>query len=123
MQAGASCMSERLPKHLDDALYAATLALQFLGARTLADYEADVMLRSALERQLEILGEACRRALDDTPALRERMPECVSAIALRNRLAHRYDAVSHDIVLETVRRDLPPLVIKLGRELAAFPEA
>ncbi|MEY2687761.1 MAG: hypothetical protein RL375_1959, partial [Pseudomonadota bacterium] len=40
-------MSERLPKHLEDARYAASLALRFLGGHTLADYREDEYLRSA----------------------------------------------------------------------------
>jgi uncharacterized protein with HEPN domain len=51
-------MSSRLPKHLHDALTAAQLAAGFLSGFDLARYAADALVRSAVERQLEILGEA-----------------------------------------------------------------
>lgn len=114
-------MPNRLPKHLHDALVAAGLACEFLAGVDDAAYLANVLLRSAVERQLEILGEACRRALEEAPGLRERMPEATLAVALRNRIIHGYDRVEHAIVLDTVRRDLPPLRLKLDAELQLHP--
>ena len=113
-------MSERLPKHLDDALHAARLALRFLADRSLSEYCGDDMLRSAVERQVEVVGEACRRALGDTPALRDHLPECVLAIAMRNRITHGYDTVDHGIVYETVATRFPPLIEGLQRALEQF---
>jgi uncharacterized protein with HEPN domain len=74
-------MSERLPKHLDDAAHAARLALRFAAGRSVQEYRADELRRSAVERHVEIVGEACRRALSDTPDLRERVPEMALAVA------------------------------------------
>jgi uncharacterized protein with HEPN domain len=111
-------MSERLPKHLDDARYAASLALRFLSGRTLADYREDEYLRSAVERQVEIVGEACRRALDDTPELRQRLPDAALAIGMRNRIAHGYDTLDHAVVFNTVTLSFAPLIAELERELA-----
>lgn len=110
-------MSERLPKHLDDALHAAGLALRFLGGRTLDDYLADELLRSAVERQVQIVGEACRRALTDTPALRDSVPDAVNAVAMRNRIVHGYDTVDHAIVFLAVTASFPALVQELQQEL------
>lgn len=120
MPAVATCMSARLPKHLDDAAHAAALALKFLAGRSLDDYRADAMLRSAVERQVEIVGEACRRALDESPPLRDRMPEFRLALAMRNRIAHGYDTVDDGIVYLTVTEHFPALVQALARELASF---
>jgi uncharacterized protein with HEPN domain len=113
-------MSERLPKHLDDALHAARLALRFLDGTALEEYLSNELLRSAVERQVEIVGEACRRALDDTPEMRERLPDSAKAVAMRNRLAHGYDTVDHSLVFTTVTKNFPPLVEGLTRELAAL---
>jgi uncharacterized protein with HEPN domain len=88
-------MPNRLPKHPHDALTAAQLAAGFLYGFDLERYAADTLVRSAVERQLEILGEACRRALDEEPALRERVPGMALAVALRNRIIHGYDRVEH----------------------------
>ncbi len=114
-------MSSRLPKHLHDALTAACQAMEFVGSLDAAGYAVSALVRSAVERQLEILGEACRRALDEDPALRDRIPEAPLAVALRNRIIHGYDRVEHAIVFETVKRDLPFLAQRLKAELAQYP--
>jgi len=114
-------MPSRLPKHLHDALTAAEHALAFAGAIAPTAYAANLLVRSAVERQLEILGEACRRAIEVDPALRERVPEVALAIGLRNRIIHGYDRLEHGVILDTVQRDLPTLCKSLRLELAAYP--
>jgi uncharacterized protein with HEPN domain len=79
-----------------------------------------VLLRSAVERQIEIVGEACRRALDDSPEIRERLPDAAKAIAMRNRLAHGYDSVDDTLVFQTVIDSIPPRMAALEQELSRF---
>ncbi len=45
-------------KYLHDMRAAAELIASFTEGKSFADYEADAMMRSAVERQLEIIGEA-----------------------------------------------------------------
>lgn len=111
----------RLPKHLHDAVTAAQRAREFLGNLDADAYGADVLVRSAVERQLEILGDACRRVLDEAPDMRERLPDLSLAIGLRNRLIHGYDRIVDAVVVATVQRDLPRLQAGLLGELARFP--
>lgn len=54
-------MSPEAGKFLWDAINAARLALSFVQGRSFDDYQADAMLRSAVERQLLIVGEALGR--------------------------------------------------------------
>ena len=54
-------MTDRTPKLLADALGAIDSAQEFVAGVSLTSYTADKMRRSAVERQLEILGEACSR--------------------------------------------------------------
>ena len=54
-------MTGKLPKLLVDALGAIDAAQDFVAGVALDAYGADKMRRSAVERQLEILGEACAR--------------------------------------------------------------
>ena len=56
--------------------------------RTFDDYAADSMLRSAVERQFEIIGEALRRLEKTAPDVALRLPERSQAIAFRNILIH-----------------------------------
>lgn len=109
-------MNNRLRKHLLDAMQAARAIIEFIGAADSARYASDRLLRSAVERQLTILGEAARRALDEEPTLREQLPDLVYAVGLRNRLVHGYDTVDDEIVFDTAHADLPGLI----RELEAL---
>lgn len=113
-------MSSRLPKHLHDALTAATRAVSFLQGLDERAYAENLLVRSAVERQLEILGEASRRAIEDDVGLGGRIPDLSLAIGLRNRIIHGYDRIEHAVVFETVRCDLPPLIERLTVELARF---
>ena len=111
-------MTDRRPKLIFDAISAIELAGSFLADQTLPAYEADVMRRSAVERQLEILGEACARLAKEDPTLFERLPATRLAVGLRNRIIHGYDAVDDRTVYLTVRDDLPSLKLGLGHWLA-----
>lgn len=112
-------MNDRLNKHLLDAAEAAQAVLDFLGDADAAQYAANRLLRSAVERQLTVLGEAARRALDEAPHLRQQMPDLVYAVGLRNRLVHGYDTVDDAIVHDTARADLPQMVLALRALLTA----
>lgn len=116
-------MSERLHKHLLDAADAAQAVLDFLGDTDGQGYAANRLLRSAVERQLTVLGEAARRALDEAPGLRAQLPDLAFAVGLRNRLVHGYDVVDHEVVYDTVRNDLPSLARELRAWLVANPAA
>lgn len=102
-------------------MLAAARAVEFLQGLDGSAYATNVMVRSAVERQLEILGEASRRALEDEPGLRDRIPDLVLAIGLHNRIIHGYDRIEREVVAEAVRRDLPPLIERLKAELLRFP--
>jgi uncharacterized protein with HEPN domain len=96
-------------KILEDMRRAAELILQFTLDRTLDDYRSDPLLRSGVERQFEIVGEALNRLrkLDQTTAAR--LSEHQRIIAFRNLLIHGYDIVDDEIVWEVVQLKLPVL--------------
>lgn len=79
------------------------------GDLDVAGYAADVVVRSAVERQFEIIGEAMKRAIAAEPSLELRLPEAREVIAFRNFLAHGYHLVEHDRVWQIVRQDVPAL--------------
>jgi uncharacterized protein with HEPN domain len=86
-------MTSRLPKHLFDALPAVRLAREFSAGLSFEDFVSNILVRSAVERQLEILGEACQRMVLADPDIRQRLPEVGFAIGLRNRIIHGYDHI------------------------------
>ena len=111
-------MTDRTPKLLVDALGAIESAQEFMAGCGLADYVVDKMRRSAVERQLESLGEACSRLAKLEPALIESVTNLKLAIDLRNRIIHGYDAVDDEIIYLTVTDDLDALKTELSRLLA-----
>jgi uncharacterized protein with HEPN domain len=71
---------------------------RFTSGKTFSDYEADALLRSATERQFEIIGEALRRLSKEDPATATRIREHARIIAFRNILIHGYAEVDDRIV-------------------------
>lgn len=60
------------------------------------------MLRSAVERQLEIVGEALGQAAHDDDSVADKIPALPRIVALRNRVIHGYDSVDNEIVWDIV---------------------
>ena len=110
-------MTDKTPKLLVDALEAIDSAREFVANITLAAYADDKMRRSAVERQLEILGEACSRLAKLEPTLADEVVNLKLAIDLRNRIIHGYDSVDDEIVYFTVQDDLDELRADLSKLL------
>jgi uncharacterized protein with HEPN domain len=102
-------MNERSLKLLSDAVAAIEAVNTFMDGCNFADYANNHQLRSAVERQLEILGEACSQLDKLDGSWREKIPDLRLAIGLRNRIIHGYDEVDDEMVFETTQRDLPAL--------------
>lgn len=110
-------MTNKAPKLLLDALGAIASAREFVAGVPLAQYVTDKMRRSAVERQLDILGEACARLARLKPSFLNSVSNLKLAIDLRNRIIHGYDAVDDEIVYLTVTGDLAELQVSLSRML------
>jgi uncharacterized protein with HEPN domain len=102
-------MQHRTCKYLWDILQASQALLEFAAGKTFADYEGDRMLRSAVERQFEIIGEALRQLAQIDQPTAERVPEYQQIIAFRNRLIHGYDLVDHLVVWRVLQRQMGAL--------------
>lgn len=113
-------MADRRPKLLFDAVRAIDTARSFVAGVSLVDYESSILLRSAVERQMEILGEACARLLREDADLPLTVPTLRLAIGLRNRIIHGYDAVDDETVYLTVTGDLPLLRDSLSALLSSI---
>jgi len=96
-------------KYLYDISEAVELIASFTEDKTLADYERDIMLRSAVERQFEIIGEALAHLARLDEALAERISEHRRIIAFRNILIHGYTQVDDLVVWDIVQSKLPTL--------------
>jgi uncharacterized protein with HEPN domain len=103
-------------KYLYDMARAAELALAFVRDKSFADYEADPMLRSAVERQLEIVGEALAQLARIDPVVASQIGEYQRIIAFRNILIHGYAEIDHRIVWNVFELKLP-VVLQQARSL------
>lgn len=72
------------------------------------------MLALSLVRLLEIIGEAASGVSDGYRAKHPAIP-WKKMIGLRNRLIHGYYDIDQDIIWDTVRGDLPPLIAMLEK--------
>ena len=102
-------MDEPVLKLLYDVHLAAQAIESFCSGKAEADYLEDLMLRSAVERQYEIIGEALNRLRKQSPQTTVRISECHRIIGFRNVLAHAYDVVDDRISWDIVRNKLPVL--------------
>ncbi|MGC1272163.1 MAG: HepT-like ribonuclease domain-containing protein [Planctomycetaceae bacterium] len=96
-------------KLLQDVSNAAARIVRFTAGKALQDYSGDDFLRSAVERQFEIIGEALNRLRRDDPATAERVTAIDRIIGYRNVLAHGYDTVDDEISWDAVEFKLPVL--------------
>ena len=100
-------------RHMLDA---ARLAQSFIEGKTRESLSADFQLALALQKAIEIIGEAATQTSNDCRNKIPRIP-WLDIIAMRNRLIHGYADINLDILWKTVIDDLPPLVSELQRVL------
>ena len=104
-------------KYLYDIAQACALIERFTEGKNLGDYTSDVMLRSAVERQFEIVGEALNQALSSDPSLGDCITDAPRIIAFRNRLIHGYASVANEVVWGVIERNLPTLASEVAELL------
>ncbi len=89
---------------------------EFLGeTRDFYAYQKDLKTKKAVERNLEIIGEAVNRILkvDSTFPL----SDAKNIIGTRNRIIHSYDNISDEVIWTIVSRDLPKLKMQIEKLL------
>ena len=98
--------------YLWDMLAAARAGETFIHGRTNADYLADLMLRGAVERQIEIIGEAARHL---SAAFQTAHPEVPwrPIQAQRHVLAHDYGEIRHERIWRVASVHIPELIRQL----------
>jgi uncharacterized protein with HEPN domain len=104
--------------YLWDALRAGELLAEFSAGKTFADYESDAMVRSAVERQFEIIGEALNQLSKVDLVLASAIPELPRIVAFRNILIHGYATVDDELVWQVLTGKIPALRQVLAELLA-----
>ncbi|HTV48369.1 MAG TPA: HepT-like ribonuclease domain-containing protein [Phycisphaerae bacterium] len=97
-------------KLLADVRQAGDAIVRYAGDITPGRYESDILLRSLVERQTEIIGEALRRLERTDPGVFAKIRHARRIIDFRNVIVHGYDSVDSTIVSQVVRQHLPILL-------------
>jgi len=75
--------------------------------RDFFEFKKDLKTRKAIERNIEIIGEAVSRILNINPEIK--ITNARKIVDTRNRIIHGYDTVSEDIIWAIVSNDLKKL--------------
>lgn len=82
---------------------------EFTRDANLADYQGNAMMRSAVERQFEIIGEAVNRLFKIAPEPASRITSHRRIVNFRNQLIHGYFVVDDRAVWDVIQSHLPIL--------------
>ena len=82
----------------------------FTLGKDFSTYRTDDMLRSAVERQFEIIGEALNQLSHKNPGLSNHITDHKRIIGFRNILIHGYAQVDNRLVWSVVEEKLPTLL-------------
>ena len=108
-------------KYLEDIRQAGRTVLEATAGRTLDAYLRDKLLRLAVERCFEIVGEALHKLDERDHDTASRITDFKRIIGFRNILIHGYSIVDHKRVWRIVAEDLPRLLAEVEALLAAPP--
>lgn len=108
--------------YLEDIEYYAAAAVRFTSGYSLDQYLADDKTRAAVERVLEVCGEAMRNLDRAAPTVAEKIPHARDIIGFRNILAHGYAELDHHKVYSIAIASAPELLTAVQEALRDFPD-
>jgi uncharacterized protein with HEPN domain len=108
-------MNEKVLKCLYDIKIAIDEIYLFLetGPKDLENYKQNFLFKRAIERNLEIIGEALNRILKDDPDFP--IDNARRIIGLRNQIIHGYDSVSDENIWGIITAHLPRLKAEIEK--------
>lgn len=103
---------QRDPAYLWDMLQGAKEVEAMMDDHDLVAFLADRVLLRAVERGVEIIGEAARRVSASYMAAHPEIP-WREIIGQRNILAHEYGQIDHELLYKTAMNDIPALIAQI----------
>jgi uncharacterized protein with HEPN domain len=102
-------MDERIEKWLYDILLAIDEINGYFAKepKIFSEFQQNQMLKRAVERNLEIIGEATNRILAKDPNIP--IPDARKIVNLRNLVIHSYDSISDENIWAIIINNLPLL--------------
>ena len=100
--------------YIGHMLDTAKKAISFIEGLSREDFDNNEMLRISLVHLLQTIGEAARRVSID---FRSAYPEIPwqSVVGMRSKIVHDYIDIDEDVVWNTVKNDLPFLILELEK--------
>lgn len=99
-------VEKKFLKDIEQAILNIDLHLE--GRRIFEEFSENITKRRAIERELEIIGEATNNLLRITPDFS--ISSARQIVNLRNRVIHAYDNVDETIIWKVVIKDIPLLL-------------
>jgi uncharacterized protein with HEPN domain len=112
-------MQPEIAKLLWDMLAAARRIESFTLNKKFDDYRTDELLKSGVERQFEIIGEAMTRLMKSDPTIAATISDHRKIAGFRNALIHGYDVIDDTISWSIVEQKLPILRSQLEAMLSS----
>ena len=78
-------------------------------------YQNDIKTKRAVERNIEIIGEAVNRILKEEPNYQ--IENARSIVGTRNRIIHSYDNIADDMIWSIIINSLPKLKVEVMNKL------
>ncbi|MET4080672.1 uncharacterized protein with HEPN domain [Pedobacter sp. UYP30] len=102
-------MDNRINAWLQDIIKSIDEIFDFLPEkRDFFEYQNDLKTKKAIERNIEIIGEAINR-ISKHGDFKIEIKNAQKIIGTRNRIAHEYDNISDEVIWTIVLRELPKL--------------
>jgi uncharacterized protein with HEPN domain len=76
-------------------------------------YRQNIMLKRAVERDLEIIGEAINRIITRDQSYNAKISNAKAIIGLRNQVIHAYDNISDENIWSILTTHLPKLKVEI----------
>ena len=108
-------MDERINKWLIDIQSSILEIESFLagGPGSFAEYQKNQILKRAVERNLEIIGEAMNRIVTRDSSYLEKITEARNIVGLRNQIIHSYDTLSDENIWSILINHFPKLKVEV----------
>lgn len=100
-------MTDKTKKYLYDILESVDSIEDFIAEINFLQYQQNKMVRRAVEREFEIIGEAMNELLKIDKNLK--ITSAKRIIGMRNRVIHWYDKIDNGVIWGTIKKHLPLL--------------
>ena len=90
--------------------------IEYIKQKTQNDFDnfsEDIIFQRAVERDLEIIGEAVRKIIEITPGIQ--ITAAKNIIGLRNIISHAYDSVEPEMLWGIIQKNIPVLAEEIRK--------